>query len=175
MRQSSRRFSQPKGIEANLVAVNTDMQYTLTEVATPNFDHAIVYVPEIDQYLDPTASLLAFGSLPFSLGGKPVLNIDKGTMVRSSRAFVRTLHADDGYAIRARQRWHAPSPFVLSGTGQGAVIGPFPCARSGNRRPANTAQQMIEQAGLKGSGDYSFPNPRELSDNYAITATFHIS
>jgi hypothetical protein len=34
-----------QGIEANLVAVNADMQYTLTEVATPNFDHAIVYVP----------------------------------------------------------------------------------------------------------------------------------
>ena len=68
-----------QGIEANLVAVNADAQYTLTEVATANFDHAIVYVPEIDQYLDPTASLLAFGSLPPNLGGKPVLNIDKGT------------------------------------------------------------------------------------------------
>ena len=34
---------------------------------------------------------------------------------------------------------------------------------------------MIEQAELKGNGDYSFPNPRELSDNYAITATFQIS
>ena len=57
-------------------------RYTLTEVATPNFDHAIVYVPEIDQYLDPTASLFAFGTLPPNLAGKPVLNVDKGTLGR---------------------------------------------------------------------------------------------
>jgi TPR repeat protein len=34
---------------------------------------------------------------------------------------------------------------------------------------------MIEQAGLSGGGDYSFPNPRELSDSFAITATFRIT
>src|ERR1700756_2313696 len=44
-----------QGIEANFVAVNAHAQYTLTEVATPNFDHAIVYV-----YLDQTPSLLRF-------------------------------------------------------------------------------------------------------------------
>jgi transglutaminase-like putative cysteine protease len=71
-----------QGIEANLVAVNADAQYTLTEVATPNFDHAIVYVPELDQYLDPTAQLLAFGALSPGLSGKPALNIDKGTIDR---------------------------------------------------------------------------------------------
>ena len=62
-----------QGIEANLVTVNAGLQYTLTEVATPNFDHAIAYVPAIDTYLDPTVSLQAFGSLPSNLGGKPAL------------------------------------------------------------------------------------------------------
>src|SRR6202040_4075000 len=41
-------------------------------------------------------------------------------------------------------------------------------------RPS-TAKKLIESAGLSGSGDYSFPNPRELSDGYATTATFQIS
>ena len=164
-----------QGIEANLVAVNAGGQYTLTEVATPNFDHAIVYVPEIDQYLDPTASLLAFGSLPFSLSGKPALNIDKGTMARipvpPPERFA--LAADTQYELASDGTRQARS--ILSGTGQGAVIGRSRAQGLETVDRRNTARQMIEQAGLTGSGDYSFPNPRELSDNYAITATFQIS
>jgi TPR repeat protein len=164
-----------QGIEANLVAVNIDMQYTLTEVATPNFDHAIVYVPEIDQYLDPTASLLAFGSLPFSLAGKPALNIDKGTVARipvpTPERF--TLAADTHYELASDGTREARS--ILSGTGSGASLGRSVAQNLETVDRQSTARKMIEQAGLKGTGDYSFPNPRELADDYAITATFRIS
>ena len=97
-------------------------QYTLTEVATPNFDHAIAYVPAIDQYLDPTVSLLAFGSLPPN-GGKPVLNIDKGTMARIpvSTPDHFTLATDTEYTLASDGKREARS--VLSGTGLGALLG----------------------------------------------------
>lgn len=164
-----------QGIEANLVAVNTDVQYTLTEVATPNFNHAIVYVPEIDQYLDPTASLLAFGSLPSSLSGKPALNIDKGTLatipVPAPERFA--LATDTEYTLAGDGTRQARS--TLSGTGLGAAIGRSLAQDLETVDRQNTARKLIEQARLRGSGDYSFPNPRELSDNYAITATFQIS
>jgi hypothetical protein len=54
--------------------------------------------------------------------------------------------------------------------------GVAPCAQGLETvdRP-NTAKKLIEQAGLSGTGDYSFPNPRELSDSYVITANFQIS
>jgi len=164
-----------QGIEANLVAVNAGLQYTLTEVATPNFDHAIAYVPAIDQYLDPTVSLLAFGSLSPNLGGKPVLNIDKGTMARIP---VPTpdhyrLAADTEYVLATDGTREARS--VLSGTGLGALLGRSLAQGLETVDRQNTARKLIEQAGLKGTGDYSFPNPRELSDNYAITATFRIN
>jgi TPR repeat protein len=164
-----------QGIEANLVAVNADAQYTLTEVATPNFNHAIVYVPQINQYLDPTASLLAFGSLPPNLGGKPALNIDKGTVgsipVATSERFALT--ADTEYTLASDGTRRARS--ILSGTGLGALVGrSLAQALEGVDRPG-VAKKLIEQAGLSGGGDYSFPNPRELSDSYAITATFQIS
>jgi TPR repeat protein len=164
-----------QGIEANLVAVNADAQYTLTEVATPNFNHAIVYVPEIDQYLDPTVSLLAFGSLPPSLGGKPALNIDKGTVARIPVAkpdrFVLT--ADTNYTLDSDGTRRAHS--ILSGTGLGALIGRSVAQGLEAVDRPGAAKKLIEQAGLRGGGDYSFPNPRELSDSYAITATFEIS
>jgi TPR repeat protein len=164
-----------QGIEANLVAVNADAQYTLTGVATPNFNHAVVYVPEIDQYLDPTVSLLAFGSLPPSLGGKPALNIDKGTVARIPVAkpdrFV--LAADTDYTLLSDGTRRARS--ILSGTGLGALIGRSVAQGLEAVDRPGAARKLIEQAGLSGGGDYSFPNPRELSDSYAITATFQIS
>jgi TPR repeat protein/transglutaminase-like putative cysteine protease len=164
-----------QGIEANLVAVNAGAQYTLTAVATANFDHAIVYVPQIGQYLDPTASFLAFGSLPPNLNGKPSLNIDKGTVgsipVAKPERFA--MAADTDYMLASDGTRQARS--ILSGTGLGAAVGrSFAQDLEGLDRPS-AAKKLIEQAQLSGSGDYSFPNPRELSDSYAITATFRIS
>ncbi|MGY4160672.1 TPR repeat protein [Bradyrhizobium sp. USDA 4461] len=164
-----------QGIEANFVVVNAGVQYTLTEVATQNFDHAIVYVPALDQYLDPTASLVAFDSLPASLGGKPALNIDKGTLARipvaGPQRFV--LAADTDYTLLGDGTRRARS--VLSGSGLGATVGRSVAQGLERVDRQTSARRMIEQAGLSGSGDYGFPNPRELSDGYAITATFEIS
>jgi TPR repeat protein len=164
-----------QGIEANLVAVNADLQYTLTEVATPNFDHAIAYVPAIDQYLDPTVSLLAFGSPPSNLGGKPALNIDKGTMARIPVPVPGhfTLATDTKYTLASDGTREART--VLSGTGLGGMLGRALAQGLETVDRPNTARKLIEQARLSGTGDYSFPNPRELSDGYAIAATFRIS
>ena len=164
-----------QGIEADLVAVNAETQYTLTEVATPNFDHAIVYVPAIDQYLDPTAPFSAFGSLPPGLNGKPVLNIDKGVLASIPAATPErfALSADTDYTLATDGTRQARS--IFSGAGLGAVIGRAVAqGLEGVDRPS-TARKLIESAGLSGTGDYSFPNPRELSDSYAITAVFQIS
>jgi TPR repeat protein len=164
-----------QGIEANLVAVNADAQYTLTEVATANFNHAVVYVPEIDQYLDPTASLLAFGSLPPNLGGKPALNIDKGTLasipVAKPESF--TIATDTEYTLAGDGTRRARS--ILSGTGLGALTGRVVAQGLERVDRPSVAEKLIEYANLTGSGDYSFPSLRDLSDSYAITATFQIS
>jgi TPR repeat protein len=164
-----------QGIEANLVAVNADAQYTLTEVATPNFNHAIVYVPEIDQYLDPTMSLLAFGSVSPNLSGKPALNIDKGTMATIPLAKPEhfTLAADTDYTLAGDGTRRARS--ILSGTGLGALVGRAAAQGLERADRPSVAKRLIEYANLSGTGDYSFPNPRDLSDTYAITATFQIS
>jgi TPR repeat protein/transglutaminase-like putative cysteine protease len=164
-----------QGIEANLVAVNAHAQYTLTEVATPNFDHAIVYVPAIDLYLDPTASLLAFGSLPPSLGGKPAFNIDKGTIANIPIAAPArlALSADTHYMLASDGVRQARS--VLSGTGLGAMIGRAIAQHLESSDRSIIAKRFIEEAGLRGTGDYAFSNPRELSDSYAIVASFQIS
>jgi Domain of Unknown Function with PDB structure (DUF3857)/Transglutaminase-like superfamily len=163
-----------QGIEANLVAVNGDPHYTLTEVATQNFDHAIVYVPQLDQYLDPTAPQVGFGALPSELGGKPVLNIDTGRLavipVTPSERFTLASDTDttlspDGTRI---------GQTVLSGLGLGAALGRDAARRLERIDRQHLADEMIARDDLDGVGDYIFPDPRKLSDQYAITATFQL-
>jgi TPR repeat protein/transglutaminase-like putative cysteine protease len=164
-----------QGIEANFVAVNVEERYTLTKVATPNFDHAIVYVPELDLYLDPTASLVAIGTLPARLYGKPVLNIDKGVIssIPVERAEDFILQADTEYTLRPDGTRKAIS--ILSGTKIGASLGRAIAAHLETKDRAQLATQKLVSADLVGSGDYIFPNPRELSDTFTMTAPFEIT
>ncbi len=163
-----------QGIEANLVVVNVEASYTLTELPTPNFDHAIVYVPELDQYLDPTASSVAFGVLPAALSGKPVLNIDKGRLSRipvmPPERYVLTSDTDDTLTPDGKRQGRT----ILSGIGLGAALGRYYAQSLEREDRQRLAGKMIENANLRGTGDYTFSDPRELSDEYAITATFQL-
>jgi TPR repeat protein len=163
-----------QGIEANLVVVKSAPDYTLTELPTQNFDHAIVYVPQLDQYLDPTASEVAFGALPSSLSGKPALNIDKGRLTRipvmTPERFVLTSNTD--YVLAPDGKRQARS--TLSGIGLGAALGRYQAKVLERTDRQRLAADLIERADLRGAGDYSFSDPRELSDEYRITATFQL-
>jgi TPR repeat protein len=104
-----------------------------------------------------------------------VLTIDTGTLASISVARPErfAFAADTEYTLADDGTRRARS--ILSGSGLGAMLGRA-MAQNLEKvdRPA-TARKLIESAGLSGSGDYSFPNPRELSDSYAITTTFQIS
>jgi TPR repeat protein len=162
------------GIEANLVLVNADPHYTLTEVATLNFDHAIIYVPQLDQYLDPTASRVAFGALPSQLSGKPVLNIDTGKLavipVTPPERFTLGSDTDTTLAPDGTRQGRT----VLSGLGLGAALGREAARNLEWVDRQHLANEMIAKDQLSGSGDYLVPDPRKLSDEYAITATFQL-
>ena len=163
-----------QNIEANLVVVNMGSEYTLTELPTPGFDHAIVYVPELDTYLDPTTPTLAFGALPPRLSGKPVLNIDKGTLGRIP------VTPPDRYILSYDTEYELAADgvregrVVLSGRGPGAAIGRYFAEHLDGKDRKRAAAEMIEQAHLQGSGDLAFADPRVLSNEYAVTASFEL-
>ena len=163
-----------EGIEANLVAVNDDPHYTLTEVATQNFDHLIIYVPELDQYLDPTAAPVAFGALPPQLSGKPVLNIDTGRsgVIPVTRPERFALASDTDSTLSPDGAREGQT--ISSGRGMGAALGRAAARRLEQADRQHLAEQMIAGDNLSGTGDYIFSDPRKLSDDYAITATFRL-
>jgi TPR repeat protein/transglutaminase-like putative cysteine protease len=164
-----------QGIETNLVAVNFAPQYMLTEVATANFDHAIVYVPKLDRYLDPTVSTAVAGDLSDELGGKPALNIDTGilTNIPALAAERFTMTADTDYTLASDGTRRARS--ILSGTGLGAEVGRVVARGSERLDQAAYVANRLENAELSGSGNFTFPDPHDVSDSYAFTANFQIS
>lgn len=162
-----------QGIAADVVIVNGAPRYQITEVATQNFDHAILYVPELDRYLDPTASLIAFGALPPELGGKPALDIDTGKLVT-----IPVLPADR-FAIAADTEVTLAADgtrqgkYVWSGRGLGAAVGRKTARRlermDGERRAAE-----MRGSDLDGVTDYLIPDSRKLTDDYAITTKLRL-
>ena len=162
-------------IEADLVIVNAKQRYTLASVATPDFDHVIVYVPALDLYLDPTAAWTAFGALPQTLYGKPVLNVDRGSVARIPvmRPDENRIRTETRYTLRPDGTRVARS--TLSGSGSGASLSRFYAGYLETTDRARIAAQALLSAGLSGSGTYTFDNPRELADAFTIEAPFEIT
>jgi TPR repeat protein len=161
-------------IEANLILVNARPRYMLTEVPTQNFDHVILFVPALDRYLDPTASQVAFGALPSALAGKPVLNVDTGRLdtipPTPSERFSLSSETDTTLSPDGTRRGQT----VFSGRGLGAALSREAARRLEQVDRRHLADEMIAKDDLSGTGDYIVPDPRKLSDSYAVTATFQL-
>jgi len=75
-----------KGIRALPVLVRTGSRFKWQEVPLlAAFNHAIVYLPEFDRYLDATVPLASFDALPAALRGRQVLVARDGEAKASIR------------------------------------------------------------------------------------------
>ncbi len=61
-----------KGIASEQALINLGNIYGLPDLPLPNFNHVMLYLPELGLY-DPTSSYASFGTLPESSYDKPVL------------------------------------------------------------------------------------------------------
>ncbi len=74
-----------KGIESELVLINSDNIYKPFKVPLFRYNHAILYIPDFGVYIDPTDQYSSFEILPQNLQDKPVLHCGAGGKVRASR------------------------------------------------------------------------------------------
>jgi transglutaminase-like putative cysteine protease len=64
-----------RGIASEPALMNvTSSRYVLPETPVADFDHVILYLPELDLYVDPTSHFSSFGSLRWNHSDKPVLH-----------------------------------------------------------------------------------------------------
>jgi hypothetical protein len=72
-----------KDIDSAQVLIGTEPVYRFAKTATLDaFNHAIVYIPALDRYVDPTVPFGNFMRLPSGDAGKPVARVsDKGVAI----------------------------------------------------------------------------------------------
>lgn len=138
---------------ASAALVNGDDAYRLPGVPTLGvLNHVIVYLPQLQLFLDPTATTVAGGYLPPALLGKPVLLAETGDFALTpsyQRARSRTLTRFD----IARD---GSSRFQVRRTSGGAIAEPY--RQAVRATPQDQRDSFVRRmlAGLGHSGDGLF-------------------
>jgi hypothetical protein len=165
-----------RGIPAEIVLLNATDEATIPDppVIRP-MNHLILFLPDLNVWLDSTLGVAPFGVLSFGELGKPAIHLGgKGPargeipMPPSSSTMtdmktVMTLDADGN----------------LTGTTTTTARGAFgvwlrDAARAfGADNPA-AAVNLLRQHGTPGTGNFSFGSPNSPDDDYTVTGTFRI-
>ena len=164
-----------KGITSQQVLINLGDSFYRSSVANSvSFNHAILYVPELNTYLDATAELIPFGSLPFEDSGKPVLRED-GTLASTplSSAAKDALHITSNLELNSEGKWTGNTQINASGAFnlalRGMVLGIDP------HREDQFVKQHLRFGLQRGSGRLHKTDPYALDDAYQISSDYKLS
>ncbi len=165
-----------KGIDSTQALVNAGRTYALPEIPVASMvNHVITYVPAMDLYLDSTAGVVPFGSLPESVAGKRVLLVEG---YRDDAMTPAPQRANDWQRMRT----------VLKIAADGSVKGTVDLELNG--RLAVSAREQFREldlgsrddlvrkyfrsTGLTATGTLRFDDPKPLEENFAIQASFDV-
>jgi transglutaminase-like putative cysteine protease len=163
-----------RGVEADFALTNVAPVYKHQPLPLLSYDHVILYLPEFDVYVDPTATYTAFGELPGSDSDKPVLRIGKSGV---RRARTPALNAAGNYVALKVDATLRPdgSPFGSTSTmARGQFAGSLRAAIAA--MPKDGDLQWFEQTLLKqgwhGGGEIELADPMDHSEPYMVNATW---
>ncbi|MGH8853497.1 MAG: DUF3857 domain-containing transglutaminase family protein, partial [Telluria sp.] len=155
------------GLQANAALVNGDAAYRLPAVPTLGvLNHVMVYVPQLQLFLDPTAGTVAGGFLPPALLGKPVLLAYSGQFAVTpasqparSRTITRFDIARDG-----------SSRFRVTRTSGGAIAEPYRLAVRGTPQAQRDSfvRRMLAGLGQTGEGRFEPGDTETPGDDYSL-------
>lgn len=169
-----------KGIKSSPVLANADLRYWRPGVpAIPGvFNHAILYLPAFDTYLDSTAVLAPFGTLPLTLLGKPALVIDDGSGKGRMTTLPLAASACDRVTVQMRQAL-APDGSI-TGSAQVRSQGVLGLLTRGLMAglPVGAESQVVGQvlamSGQNGSGSFTRGEVRDLVRDHVYTTDFKL-
>jgi len=156
------------GIDSTVALVNNGDAYRLPGVPTLGvLNHAIVYVPSLQLYLDPTAETVAGGFLPASLLGKPAVLARSGEFAMipffqqaRSHTLTRFDIAPDG-----------SSRFRVTRTSSGAQAEPY--RRVVRATPPAERERFVERMlqglGRQGGGVLEAGDTDAAADDYTLS------
>ena len=162
-----------RGIEAQMAAIDWGNRYADLPVGSPYFaNHAILYLPAFDRFVNPTNRNAGFDSLDRRLSGKRVVIMTPEGRV--SRTPPSTLEAN-------RYRYSAQTTLAMNGSIDGAAqftMGPnaeIPARSSVAEATSLTdlAQRLLGRTPEGGFGAFQASDPRNLLLPLALSATWH--
>lgn len=167
-----------KGVQSELVEINSAAVYKPFPIPLQHYDHLILYVPEFDAYVDPTAKYSTFDSLPDHLSDKPALHCGVDGKVRMSRVppsseTVHTLVVKGNVTIHADGS--ATGEATVTGTGSGAeTLRQFSAQieRSGTEA---ALKARFDSLNVNGTARIERQSPDDRSEPYSVRMTFTIS
>ncbi|HVU20206.1 MAG TPA: DUF3857 and transglutaminase domain-containing protein [Rhizomicrobium sp.] len=162
-----------KGIESTAALVRVAAAtYKLPSAASPhNFDHVITYVPSLGLYLDSTAQIAPFGTLPYTDVGKPVVLVSTGALARTPVATSASSTVRATASVEIKPDGSADGSTKISGTGAyGMLLRAFIQAI-----PAGKEGELFRNwLGPGADGTLERGDPRSLNDPVTYGATYHV-
>jgi transglutaminase-like putative cysteine protease len=165
------------GIDAAPTLINAGSEYSFVQLPTLIFDHVIAYVPSLDLFLDPTASHIPFGRLPFGDQDKPV-----AVGLQPAGAVMRT--PPDSAAqnsVDIHSVWHilangdADAEVELHATGTSATVWQDWLERIPDGLQTDAATRVLRQSGYAGSASLSFPKVQRDLQEQSLRFKLHIT
>ncbi|MEH6436460.1 DUF3857 domain-containing transglutaminase family protein [Massilia sp. DD77] len=156
------------GIEATAGLVNNGDAYRLPEVPTLGvLNHAIVYIPALQLFLDPTAESVAGGFLPPALLGKPVLLSNSGAFAMTPSWQPSRSRTSTRFDILA----DGSSRFKVTRTSSGASAEPYRrvVRATPQAERERFVERMLQGLGQQGAGVFEPGDTDGASDDYTLS------
>lgn len=162
-----------KGIESDFVLTNLSAVYHRYDIAAATWmDHAMLYVPEFDRFIDPTSPYATFNAPPPGEAGKYALRVRKATteLVRIPLPPAE----DNRYDIAVDATLAADGVVVGTSTIRGRGTTAFRLRAALGRAEATGTEAAVEQAftsaGWRGKGRVE--SRADIGEDYEVKTSF---
>jgi hypothetical protein len=166
-----------KGIAAEELVINLGNAYTLPEPPTMAvLNHAILYVPELDLYLDPTITNAAFGILSPDAYDKPVVRVSAvgATLARTPAM------SSEQHAYRIHTVLNVAADGMVSGRTEETGTGVFGlllrslASEVQNMGSEAAAQRQLQAVNTPGAGRFDLANAGGTMDPVIIRNAYNL-
>jgi transglutaminase-like putative cysteine protease len=167
-----------KGIASEHVLVNLGNAYTLPEPPTMvALNHVILYLPQFDLYVDPTANFAAFGVLAAEAYDKPVVRVSaKDAKLARTPAMRPEDHVAYAHtALKVAADGTVSGRTVESNTGIFGMVLRGVAAQVQNLGSENAARMQLQGFNTPGNGRFELGNVTDTADPVVVEGTFALN
>ena len=167
-----------KGITAEFVLLNATNGMTVT--GPPNMrpmNHLILYVPELETYVDSTRGVAPFGVLPFPQYGKTAIHLDGAGPARRVIPVppAAETHSETHTAMTLGADGALTGTTVTTARGAfGVALRTAARSFSESGSPEAAAVSLLRRQGTPGTGGFSVDPPAVAGPDHTMRTTFRL-